>query len=743
MKRSVLFFSISVAVTVGVWAQAPAAPANLTVSSASNAQVTLTWTASSGATSYVVQRRPLGGAYASLTPSATTTTFTDSTIDAFTTYGYIVFAVSAGGTSTASNEVQTGPPPVGFNVVAQTPLKTPDPSQYGQQLTVALNGNGDPVLAFVYYNPSGSGNATDSTLNFVSWDRVNYQWKTPIQVAVCGLGCADAVAGGVTWDIALAFDSSTGRLGLVYQQPNSQMGIIYSTDGGVTWSSAQAIPVDGADPAQFPSLTMAGGTVYFAFFNGNGGINYFTGSETAAPSAWTKTAVPVATKGGTFDGPVNVALDSTGKPGVAYLYDEPGGASSSIGFWRPGNSAPVRAIATGGVNTGSDIRLAFNGTNPRIFASYFNATSAAFANQAWVSQSTDGGTTWTTPVAIPNDGSTAWGGGSRLAFANNSAGFATVVATLLSSNGSIAQKCGNPKWSQSSDFKTWITCSPQGSGSPLLNTGLFPTAAYAANGKIYLGFNQFDNTNAELPTGIIVYREPPVAGQTPPQLSTGGAVNGASFAPGAAIAPGSIFSIFGTNLTALSGGSTSVPLSTTLVASSVSVAGLPAPLYYVGTNQINAQVPFAVPTGTQKVSVAVSGLESNSITVPIANSAPGIFLYNGNFAVAQRADYTLIGPNNGAQDGSVIIVYATGQGPVNNQPATGAAAGSGATAQLLVTATIGGQNAPVQYAGLVQGLVGLLQVNVQTPTGLAAGNYPLIITIGGAASNTAQLPMTP
>jgi len=143
--------------------------------------------------------------------------------------------------------------------------------------------------------------------------------------------------------------------------------------------------------------------------------------------------------------------------------------------------------------------------------------------------------------------------------------------------------------------------------------------------------------------------------------------------------------------------------------------------------------------------VTVNGLESNTITVPVANSAPGIFLYNGNYTVAQHADYSIIGPNTPASEGTVIIVYATGEGAVSNQPATGAAAPASPTAQasLLVTATIGGKNAPVQYAGLSAGFVGLLQVNLQTPTGLAAGDYPLVITIGGAASNSALLSLTP
>ncbi len=82
----------------------------------------MTWTAGSGATSYVVERRPLGGDYTALTPAATTTTFTDSTFDVYATYSYRVSSRSAGGASAPSNEIQIGPPPIGFNVAARTAL---------------------------------------------------------------------------------------------------------------------------------------------------------------------------------------------------------------------------------------------------------------------------------------------------------------------------------------------------------------------------------------------------------------------------------------------------------------------------------------------------------------------------------------------------------------------------------------------------------------------------------------------
>ena len=94
-----------------------------------------------------------------------------------------------------------------------------------------------------------------------------------------------------------------------------------------------------------------------------------------------------------------------------------------------------------------------------------------------------------------------------------------------------------------------------------------------------------------------------------PLVLDGGAVNGASFrpaaAPGTAVAPGSIISIFGKNLAASTSGiqADALPLPTSLAGTSVTIGGLAAPLFFVRADQINAVVPWSVTSGTVQLLV--------------------------------------------------------------------------------------------------------------------------------------------
>nr|WP_224753658.1 glycoside hydrolase family 6 protein [Paenibacillus terricola] len=90
-------------------AAVPAAPTGLTAT-AGNAQVVLSWTASTGATSYNVKRATTsGGAYTTVATGVTGTTYTNTGLTNGTTYYYVVSAVNSAGESSNSSQVSATP----------------------------------------------------------------------------------------------------------------------------------------------------------------------------------------------------------------------------------------------------------------------------------------------------------------------------------------------------------------------------------------------------------------------------------------------------------------------------------------------------------------------------------------------------------------------------------------------------------------------------------------------------------
>ncbi len=209
---------------------------------------------------------------------------------------------------------------------------------------------------------------------------------------------------------------------------------------------------------------------------------------------------------------------------------------------------------------------------------------------------------------------------------------------------------------------------------------------------------------------------------------------------GPRIAPGSIATIFGTGLASTTATATVFPLSTSLGGSSVSVGGVSAPLFYVSATQINFQVPSSTTSGDVKVIVNGPGGASTAFAVTVTSSAPAIYQYGTNQALAQNADGSLNSDSSRAAAGSVITVYLTGQGAVNNAVTDGTATplSPTSTATATATATIGASSATVEFLGLTPELAGLGQANIQVPA-LPAGDYPLVITVGGYVSASVNI----
>jgi uncharacterized protein (TIGR03437 family) len=170
--------------------------------------------------------------------------------------------------------------------------------------------------------------------------------------------------------------------------------------------------------------------------------------------------------------------------------------------------------------------------------------------------------------------------------------------------------------------------------------------------------------------------------------------------------------------------------------------GIEAPLLWVSAAQINAIVPYEM-AGRPNAAIVVErdGVASPVMTVAIAPSAPGIFTMSkggAGQAAALNQDNTYNGASTPAARGSVIQLFATGEGQTDPTGVTGAVMGMDVCKPLLkVTASIGGAPAPVEYAGSAPlAPAGLFQVNVRIPDDAPAGEVPIVITVGEASSQS-------
>ncbi len=222
-------------------------------------------------------------------------------------------------------------------------------------------------------------------------------------------------------------------------------------------------------------------------------------------------------------------------------------------------------------------------------------------------------------------------------------------------------------------------------------------------------------------------------------------INAASFTF-TQLSPGALATIFGSNFTGTGVDAIgSLPLSPSLGGVSVLVNGVASPVLYASSGQINFQIPWETPTGSVTVAVGINGMTSTTVNVTIKAAAPGLFV-QGSHAIVQNAPaLSLNSSSNPAKVGSTITAYLTGAGAVTPQPADGAAAGSDPLSTASgVTATIGGTNAMVSFAGLAPNFVGLWQANIVVPAGITqAGDVPLVVSVGGQSSNAGNVSVTP
>jgi uncharacterized protein (TIGR03437 family) len=230
----------------------------------------------------------------------------------------------------------------------------------------------------------------------------------------------------------------------------------------------------------------------------------------------------------------------------------------------------------------------------------------------------------------------------------------------------------------------------------------------------------------------------------PPLVPQGGVVSGATFAPNTPVAPGAIVSLFGAKLADATGGASSLPLPNQLSGTSLVAGGIPMPILFTSSGQLNAVVPFGLtPNTSHQILVQRDATLSVPVSVDVGPAQPGVFFRTVEapmqgiiFAYRGAANF-LAAPGSPATAGDVLVIYSAGLGLVAPAVGDGFGAPASPTANTVnqPTVSIGGVNAPVQFSGLAPGFVGLYQVNALVPQGIAPGNQvPVTISIAGQTS---------
>jgi uncharacterized protein (TIGR03118 family) len=233
-------------------------------------------------------------------------------------------------------------------------------------------------------------------------------------------------------------------------------------------------------------------------------------------------------------------------------------------------------------------------------------------------------------------------------------------------------------------------------------------------------------------------------GSLAPPAQITGVQNAASGSTGA-VAPGEVVALAGITVgprpavssTALASGNAT----TSLGGTTVTVNGTPAPILYTQADQTNIIIPWGV-TGTTASIVVTSGTTTGqTMQVPLAAAAPGIFTISGG-ALAYNQDGTQNTATNAAAAGTVVVLYATGLGQTDPPGVDGVRSSALVLAETVapVTVTIGGKSATVVYAGSAPGqIAGVMQVEAVVPTGAGTGPIPVVITAGGTSSTAATV----
>jgi fibronectin type III domain protein len=222
-------------------ATAPPVPANLTATPG-DSQVQLTWTASTGATTYNVKRSTTNGGPYTQIATPTSNSYTDTGLTNGTTYYYVVSAVGAGAAESANSTQVSATPSKSVTNFGTWTNVTPS----NADLVTPL-GCGNYGANTIVVDPANPSHLYVEILCQGIWKSTDYglTWTGPINTGTHGTDVGTCSGG-----IAIP-PNSTSSVPTIYDAciRGNIIGFFKSVDGGVNWTN-YPITASTTDPTR-------------------------------------------------------------------------------------------------------------------------------------------------------------------------------------------------------------------------------------------------------------------------------------------------------------------------------------------------------------------------------------------------------------------------------------------------------------------------------------------------------------
>jgi uncharacterized protein (TIGR03437 family) len=481
-------------------------------------------------------------------------------------------------------------------------------------------------------------------------------------------------------------------------------GLIWSQDGGATWSAAgSGFTGRGSRGVAFdPTDSLR---VYAGALSGTGFFKSTDGGLTWSPRPFGSSAVYV----------IAVAVDPS-TPNVVYV------GTQNEGFFKSTDHGDTWAS----IGTGLSGAITYLTVDPTEGGRLFASTATAF----YLSE--DGGVTWTNVLNSP-----AW-------TVTIDPGDPSRVYATARTQGVFRSSDGGHTWQSVNSGLTSLT---MGRSAPVIIDPTNQQALYVGSevGGVFKSLDGGDHwfaVNSGLsdlsvlglamdpakpsvlyacgPSGV--FKTLTGAEEQTASIAISAILNGASNLQ-APVSPGEIVVITGSGLgpaeliaaTAAANGLYSAQLS----GATIRFNAIPAPVIYTSATHVAVQVPDMFLVSQAQVTVTFEGLTSAPFPVQVAGASPGVFTLDASGkgqAVALNQDGSVNTASNPAKVGDVISLFATGLRQADGS----------------LTVMIGGAAIVPSTKNLSSGV---LQIDARIPGGIQTGSVvPVVVAMGNTSS---------